>query len=188
MFREIPVLPVVVPLGVAAYAVLISRLRRRHLLSAPRALVALLLCVYLAGVIANTIFPIFLDMPASSRPWSAGLAVVPLADYEIADAAMNGLVFVPLGCLIPIVFGASSAVRVVAVAAAASLAIEATQFATGRLLNGGHIADVNDLIFNVTGAAVGFALLQALSRIPRIAAAVDRLRWRNTAAPRESPR
>lgn len=177
MFQELPALPVVLPLAAAAFVVLIWILRRRHLLSAPRAMVALALCAYLAGIVANTIFPIFLDKPTVDKPWGAGLALVPLSDYEAADALMNVVVFVPLGCLIPLVLGSASLGRVVAVAAACSLTIEATQYVTIHLLDGGHIADINDLIFNVIGAALGFGLLRALSRIPGADRTIDRLRW-----------
>ena len=108
MFREVPVLPVVVPLGAVVLAVLLWRLRRAERLTVPRAAVALALAVYAAGVVANTVFPIFLDKPVSSAPWNAHLALVPLADYEVADAVMNVLVFVPLGMLLPLLLARTS--------------------------------------------------------------------------------
>ncbi len=65
MFRQVPVLPIVLPIAIVAFLGLLWSLQRRNRLSLPRAALAAALCVYLAGVIANTVFPIFLDKPSS---------------------------------------------------------------------------------------------------------------------------
>lgn len=176
MFREVPVLPVVVPVAAAIFLTLLWYLHRRDRLSVPRALVALALCVYAAGVVANTVFPIFLDKPARSALWEVYL--VPLADYEVGDAVMNILVFVPAGMLVPLLVARASLWRVVTVAAAFSLTIETAQLITGNVLGGGHVADVNDLLFNVAGAVLGFGLFSMLSRVPGAAALINPFRWR----------
>ncbi len=136
MFREVPVLPVVIPLGAVVLALLLWRLHRTGRLTVPRAAVALALAVYAAGVVANTVFPIFLDKPVTSAPWDAHLVLVPLVDYEVADALTNVLVFVPLGMLVPLLLTRTSWWRVVLAAAAFSLAIEVTQYVTAHLLGG----------------------------------------------------
>lgn len=177
MFREVPVLPVVVPVGAAVLAVLLWRLQRRGLLSIPRAGVAVALGVYVAGIVANTVFPIFLDMPARDRPWHSALQVVPLVDYEVADAVTNIVVFAPLGVLLALLVARPSWRRVLCMVAAASLSIEVTQYVTAHLLGGGHIADVDDLAFNVVGGLLGLGLLEAVSRAPGAATLVDRFRW-----------
>ncbi|MET4225654.1 VanZ family protein [Oerskovia enterophila] len=177
MFHQVPVLPVVVPLAAAVLAGLMWSLLRSGRFSVPRAAVALALCVYAAGIVANTIFPIFLDKPVSTSSWGSHLAVVPFTDYEIADAVMNVLVFVPVGVLVPLLTARASWRRVVAAAAVLSLTIEVTQLVTAHLLGGGHIADVNDLLFNITGGAVGFAVFSVLLRVPSFSAFVDRFRW-----------
>ncbi|WP_435158955.1 VanZ family protein [Amycolatopsis sacchari] len=176
MFREVPVLPVVVPLAAAIFLTLLWYLHRRERLSVPRAAVALALCVYAAGVVANTVFPIFLNRPARSALWKVYL--VPLADYEVGDAVTNILVFVPVGILVPLLIAKASWWRVAALAAAFSLAVELAQLVTGNLLGGGHVADVNDLLFNVAGAVLGFGLFSALSRVPAAAVHINRFRWR----------
>ena len=188
MFHQVPVLPVVVPLAAAVLTGLMWSLLRSGRFSVPRAAVALALCVYAAGIVANTIFPIFLDKPVSTSSWGSHLAVVPFADYEIADAVMNVLVFVPVGILVPLLTSRASWRRVVAAAAVLSLTIEVTQLVTAHLLGGGHIADVNDLIFNITGGAVGFALFSVLLRGRSFSAFVDRFRWHATEAPNTRPR
>ncbi|WP_448629445.1 hypothetical protein [Cellulomonas soli] len=63
MFDPVPVLPVVVPLGVAVLAGLLWSLHRRGRLSWPRIVVAVSLAVYVAGVVAHTVFPIFRGSP-----------------------------------------------------------------------------------------------------------------------------
>lgn len=177
MFREVPVLPVVVPLAGTVVAVLVWRLRRRGLATVPRIAVALALGVYAAGIVANTVFPIFLDKPTSSAPWDAFVVVTPLVDYELADAVMNVAVFVPLGLLLALAAPRAPWSRLLAVAAGCSLAIEVSQYVTARLLGGGHVADVNDLLFNVVGGGLGLMLLRASSRLPLAVRATDRFRW-----------
>lgn len=181
MFRQVPVLPVVVPLAAAALAVLLAVLARRGRLTAPRAAVAVALCVYGAGIVANTVFPIFLDKPRAHAPWDGHLTLELLVDYGLADALTNVAVFVPLGVLVPLLVARASWPRVVLVAVAVSLGIEVSQLVTAHLLSGGHLADVNDLLFNVLGGALGYGLLRAGTRVPRVAALVDRFRWSDPA-------
>lgn len=170
-------LPVVVPLAAATFAVLLWFLHRAGRLTAPRASVALAICVYVAGVVANTVFPVFLDKPVSAAPWSAHLALVPFAGYEVADAVTNIVVFVPFGFLVPLLAPRASWWRCVAAAAGFSLTIELLQLTNAHLLGGGHIADVDDFIFNVVGGALGFGLFAAVSRVPAADALIDRFRW-----------
>lgn len=177
MFRQVPVLSVVVPIAVAAFLVLLRSLRRRGRLSLPRAAVAAALCVYLAGIVANTVFPVYLDKPARTGPWSDVLNLVPVVGYEPADAAVNVAVFVPVGVLVALVLPRPSWARVLAVAAAVSATIEVTQFVTANTLGGGHVADVNDLLSNAAGGLLGVGLLVLLDRVPAVRAVVDRFRW-----------
>ncbi len=178
MFHQVPDLPVVVPVGAAVFAILLWSLHRRERLTGQRAAVALAVCVYVAGVLANTIFPIFLDKPSVDQPWDAYLNLVPLAGYEVADAVMNILVFVPLGLLVPLFLPRARWWSLLGLGAAFSLLIEVVQYGTAHLLGGGHVADVNDLLFNVVGTALGLALLGAASRLPAAGAIIDRFRWR----------
>lgn len=185
MFHQVPVLPVVVPLAAVVLAALLWSLHRSRRLTAPRAAVAVVLCVYLAGVVANTVFPIFTDKPARSGAWDDGLALVPFAHYEVADALMNVLVFVPVGVLVALLAARARWWTALVVSAVFSLAIEVTQYVTARLLGGGHVADVNDLLSNVAGGVLGFLVLAALARVPALSALVDRFRWHGAAARRQ---
>lgn len=176
MFREVPVLPVAIPIGAAVFVALLWRMRRGEQLSTPRASVALALGVYVAGVVANTVFPIFLNMPSDSRSWHSAINVVPLVDYGFADAATNIVVFAPLGVLLPLLMTRPSWRRVLGVVAATSLTIETAQYVTATLLGGGHIADVNDFTFNVLGGLLGFGVLEAVSKVPGAPVFIDRFR------------
>lgn len=177
MFRQVPVLPVVVPIALAAFLVMFWSLRRRDALSLPRSAVAAALCVYFAGIIGNTVFPIFLDKPSRTTAWSDFLNFVPVAGYEPADAAMNVAVFVPVGVLVALVIARPSWTRVLTVVAVVSLTIEVTQYVTAHTLGGGHVADVNDLLSNAAGGVLGWGLLAQLQRIPAVRALVAKSCW-----------
>lgn len=176
-FSEVPALPVVIPLGLVLFGLLLWRLHAKRRFTWPRAAVAAALSVYAAGVVANTVFPIFLDKPDTGEPWTPYLALVPFYDYEVGDALMNMAVFLPLGMLIPLLLRRPTWGKVLAVAAAASLTIEIAQLAAQGLFDGGHIADVNDFLFNVIGGALGYGLLILLTRNSRLARVIDHFRW-----------
>ncbi len=149
---------------------------------------ALALSVYAAGIVANTLFPIFMDKPASGARWSQFINLTPVTGYELVDALTNVCVFVPIGVMMPLVVDRWPWWRSLAAATVLSLSIEVSQYATAHLLAGGHIADVNDLISNVVGAALGLVLLAASSRAPVTSRLIDRFRWSELAPSRESVR
>ena len=180
MFGEVPALPVVAPVAAIAFGGLLWRLRGRGALTPPRVLVAALLCVYGAGVVANTIFPVFVDMPGGMRPWSTAISMRLFDDYELADAVQNVVVFVPVGVFVPLVARTRVLWRVVAVGVFFSLLIEATQFVSAHYLHGGHVADVNDFFYNALGAPVGYALFVLATRVPTVSRLVERTRWPST--------
>lgn len=182
MFRQVPVLPIVVPLAALTFAALLGLLARRRRLSLPRAALALAICVYLAGIVANTIFPIFLDKPHGSAPWNGHLTLVPFVGYEITDAVENIAVFLPLGMMLPLLARRPAWWRTMVAATAVSLGIEVSQYVTAHLLGGGHLADINDLFFNVVGGALGYLVLAGLVRVPGLGRLVDRFRWHDVTA------
>lgn len=176
-FGEIPVLPIVIPLGIVVFVLLCWRLRAKQMLSLPRAAVAAALGVYVAGIVANTVFPVFLRAPAPPGPWWSGVVLTPLVDYEVEDALMNVIVFMPLGVLIPLVLRRPVWWRVLSAVVGVSLAIELTQLAAQDFAGGGHVADVNDLIFNTLGGVIGFGFLALFRRLPGSDRILERFRW-----------
>lgn len=163
---EITAYPVVIPLAVVVFAVLLWRLHRRGALTLPRILVSAAMCVYGAGIIGNTLFPM---MPAAgSAPRWASVTLVPLAGAEWGDIAMNVLVFIPLGMLLPLISRIRSALQVVLTGFLVSFTMELLQYLNAALWNGGHIADINDLLANTTGALLGFGLYRAALLLPAV--------------------
>ncbi len=173
----IPALPVVVPLAVLALVVLLGRLRRRGALTLPRIAVAVVLCVYGAGVVANTVFPVTIGRGASDLPWTVFLHLTPLAGTEPFDMLQNVVVFVPLGVLLPLVARVRSAGRVLLIGFLVSLFMEALQLLNAVTASGGHVADVDDLLANTVGAPIGYGLLQAALLVPALARLAAAATW-----------
>jgi glycopeptide antibiotics resistance protein len=175
--REISGGPAGVALAVVGLVLVIWWLRRAGALTAPRVLAGAALCVYAAGVLANTAFPVFLGTAHADMPWTTYLNLVPLRGTETRDIIQNVAVFAPLGLLLPLVFSLRSALSVTVCAAALSLSIEALQLLNAVTGHGGHIADVNDLLANVVGALLGYALTRAVIQIPIIRRVVFAFAW-----------
>jgi glycopeptide antibiotics resistance protein len=174
---EITALPVVVPLAVVAFAVLLGHLRRRHALSVLRAIVAAVMCVYGAGVVGNTVLPVTVGGTASDLPWWSHLNLVPLVGTEPRDMLQNVVVFVPLGLLLPLVSRARSLPSVLLAGFLLSLTMEALQFLNAVVADGGHIADVNDLLANTLGAVVGCGLFRLALRLPVLGGLARAATW-----------
>ena len=145
-------------LGLIGFVLAIWWLRRERTLTLPHLLVGAALSVYAAGVLANTAFPVFLGGTYSDASWSDYLNLVPLRGTEARDIVQNVVIFAPLGLLLPLVLPLRSALGVLLWAAALSFAIEALQLLNALAGHGGHIADINDLLANVLGAALGYAI------------------------------
>jgi glycopeptide antibiotics resistance protein len=176
-YREITALPVVVPLASVAFAVLLWALHRRAGLTVPRVVVSAVACVYGAGVLANTVFPIALGKPSGDLPWSVLLNLVPLVGTEPRDMLQNVVVFVPLGVLLPLLARAHSAGRVLLAGFLLSLAMEALQFGNAVTGHGGHVADVNDLLANTLGAPLGYGAYLLGLHLPSLRRAADAATW-----------
>jgi len=80
----------------------------------------------------------------------------------------NMIMFVPFGVLLPLVSKRIVTAKAILVAASlVSLAIEAIQFA-GRWFGSRRWTDIDDVLFNVLGALVGYALLRLAQRAARL--------------------
>lgn len=176
-FGKVAVLPVAIPLGLVVFIVLLLVLRKRASLTWPRVLVAAAVAVYTAGIFANTVFPIYLFPARSEEPYVPHLALIPFYDYEVEDAVTNIAVFLPLGILIPLLQRRPTWWKILATAAGVSAGIELAQLAADDFFNGGHIADVNDFMWNVTGGLLGYLLFRLISRAPTLSPLVNRFRW-----------
>ena len=128
-----------------------------------RELLLLLMYVNLAVIIRFVYFPLeeLTDLVISvhfyQKPAINLVPFVNILDYRAASSAVtnvlgNLFLFVPLGILVPCLYKKmSSFSRTVLVGFLISLAIELTQLVTP-----GRVTDVDDLIVNTLGAAVGY--------------------------------
>jgi glycopeptide antibiotics resistance protein len=100
------------------------------------------------------------------------LNLVPLVGLGIGDlptSLLNILMLIPVGFGLPFLAGFRFA-QVVVSGALFSLAIEALQLASGHWAGTTfRVADVNDVIFNTTGAAIGYLLFIGFLRLLRAA-------------------
>jgi glycopeptide antibiotics resistance protein len=123
------------------------------------------LTAYAAAVVAVTVFPIHL-VPASWRayePWWQTLRLIPLVVPPVGFA-LNIVMFIPFGVLVPLVWPRTGTVRrVLGWSLAASAAIELTQLTMWIVVGNRRYADVNDLLSNTAGAVLGLLLLQTLA-------------------------
>jgi glycopeptide antibiotics resistance protein len=179
-FGEVPALPVALVVGVIAFVVQLLLLLRGGRFTWPHSAVAAALAVYAAGIFANTVLPIYLNRPPQLEPWTPKLALIPFHDYEVMDAITNVIVFTPLGILIPLLTRRPSWAKVILTAAAVSLTIELIQIVTDGLFGGGHVADVNDFLWNAVGGAVGYAIFISVSHTPGLSRLVGLFRWHPT--------
>lgn len=173
-WQEISAWPFVVPAATVVFAVLLYRLQRRAALNLPRTLLAAFLCVYGAGVVAYTLFPIFVGKSPSDLPWWETVNLVPLTGTEPHDMLQNVVVFLPVGLLVPLLTRGRSVRRVIVWGFLLSLAIETAQVIQAGIGQGGHVGDVNDLLANCLGAPLGYAMFRAALHVPpldRLAAA-----------------
>jgi glycopeptide antibiotics resistance protein len=185
---EVPTLPIVIPLGIVIFLVLLRVLRSRGRVTPARAGVAAVLALYAGGVLANTVFPIFIHVGTwpDYGPRPLPLYLEPFRDYGLDDALINVAVFVPLGVLIPLLVIRPTWWRVLAIVAGTSLAIELVQMATSRLAFGGHLADINDWMTNTLGGIIGYGLFVLMMRSTLLAAFIGRFRWPERASANKS--
>lgn len=175
---ELPTLPVLVPLTAVASAAVLSWLHRRGRLTAPRALLGLVACLYGAGVLGHVLLPFPIDT-GDPRPWRVWLHLTPLVDVaqDPIGIVLNIVLFVPLGLLVPLLVPRVSARRVVLCGFGSSLAIEAGQLLADLTVSPGRVADVDDLLGNTVGTMLGYAVVRALLTVPALARRAAPLAW-----------
>jgi glycopeptide antibiotics resistance protein len=111
-------------------------------------------------------------------PDGESINLVPLVTLTAGDvrtSLLNILMMMPFGFGLPFIARVSMT-RAVALGALFSIAIELAQLITGMLAETTfRVADINDVIFNTLGAAIGYALFSALARTPAMARVASRV-------------
>jgi glycopeptide antibiotics resistance protein len=182
MSFEIPAMPVLIPLGAVVFALLLWRLRRRGALTVPRAVLAAALCVYGAGVLRSTLLPTDIVIGSARHdlpPIAVLVNLVPFVDVPADPSGMmlNILMFAPAGLLLPLVLRRPTALRVIATAFALSLGIELMQLLGDVTISTGRIFELDDLIGNTVGAALGFGAFLVVTRAPVVRRMAAALTW-----------
>lgn len=169
---ELPAFPILIPVAVAAFAASILVMRRHRTASWARVALSASCCIYGVGLLRSVLFPypIVLGAARTAGPWNENLQLVPLATVpeDPSGMALNVLLFVPLGILLPLLLRKAAPTRVLAVGFLLSLAIEVTQLVGDLTVSSARIADVDDLIGNTTGTAVGYGIYRLALLIPTI--------------------
>lgn len=125
----------------------------------PRRWVAIAIGAWLVAVVFMTVRP--------GSGLGVRLNLVPIVvdgPGSAFDAILNTFVFVPVGILLAVL--GWRVLSALGVALGISLAIEITQYLT----NVGRTADVNDLITNTLGAAIGWGAVWLIQRAVRVPA------------------
>lgn len=179
---EIPAFPVLIPLAVVGFLILMWSLRRRGSLTAPRAAVAVVLCVYAVAVFRSVLLPFPIVVGAARAelpPWQVFLQFVPVVT-SLADPvglALNLALFVPLGVLLVLLLREASALTVTAIGFLVSLGIEIVQFLADVTVSTGRVADIDDLLANTLGTLLGYAVCRLALRIRPVARLAAVARW-----------
>lgn len=168
---EIPTLPVLVPLTLAAFAVVLWWLRRHSCLTVLRAALAGVTCVYGAAVLSHTMLPF--ELGRDGQPWHVWLNLTPFVDAadDPIGIVLNVALFVPLGFLLPLIAPTRSTSGALGIGLAVSLSIEIVQFAADLTISTGRVADIDDLVGNTAGAVLGYAVLRLFMIVPVFARA-----------------
>ncbi|MFJ5761092.1 VanZ family protein [Neobacillus sp. NPDC093182] len=128
--------------------------------------------IYLLAVIHLVFFPIevWLGVNKSTQPlWQVILQeinFIPILTIDIPSFVLNVIMLIPFGVYLPLLNS-----KVVSAKKAAkygfflSLSIEVLQLTFEVTLGSGRTADINDLIANTLGAAVGFLIIMKLVKI-----------------------
>ncbi|MGW6980510.1 VanZ family protein [Streptomyces sp. NPDC054932] len=134
------------------------------------AVLRILTGVYAAAVLAVTVFPLDVTWGeyANRMPWTNQINPVPLVTID-PTAVPNVIMLIPFGFLLPLLTRVTGARRVTAVTALASLSIEAAQLLSYVAFNNGRASDINDLLVNTLGGAIGYGLLRAALEVPSAA-------------------
>lgn len=144
-------------------------------LSFRREILLLTFVVYLSGLAVATLIPnhnsrraaeaaMGIDLHPNLASLTCSSAILRKGStaqaFCVHNARGNFMLFVPLGILIPLVWGRLRFWRVLQIAVAVSISIEIVQYLSRAWSN--RSPDVNDVILNVAGASLGLMLVSLL--------------------------
>lgn len=163
--------------GILIMAVVVTiMIKKRY--SYGRVLAASVFILYLTGVITLTFFPInFAEtIDPDFNIFEHNLKLIPFENtilfikrghlgYFLVQIGGNLLMTMPLGALLPIVYKAEKQIYYPIIFFCFTFCIELTQLMIGAILNTYYrTADVDDIIFNFTGALIGYLLFRIIQK------------------------
>ncbi|WP_405083004.1 VanZ family protein [Paenibacillus chitinolyticus] len=124
-------------------------------------------------------FPIDVNLGlyANQTPWYKTINFIPLLTLDIKTFVLNILMLVPLGIYLPLMnpkYGTFT--KAAKLALVVSLSIELLQLIIRITLGNGRSTDINDILANTLGGALGFLLYSMLMRSAAIQRLADRFR------------
>jgi glycopeptide antibiotics resistance protein len=140
------------------------------------------LAIYLLSVIHLVFFPIevYSGEYKSSQPLLQMIFqefnFIPILTIDIPTFVLNIIMLIPFGVYLPLLNGkVDSAKKAAKYGFFLSLSIEVIQLTIEVTLGSGRIADINDIIANTLGAAVGFLIIRKLVKIKLFNVLVSKL-------------
>ncbi|WP_405106608.1 VanZ family protein [Paenibacillus sp. FSL K6-1217] len=157
---------VLVPLFVLFVLYLIAdALLNNRMHSAGQYFTILTFSIYLLCVMHLVFFPIDVNIGkyANLIPWYKTINYLPLLTLDLTTFVLNIVMLVPLGMYLPLLHRKfKSLTKVVRYGFCVSLSIEVLQLIIRIVCGSARSTDINDLIANTAGAAVGYLLISRL--------------------------
>ncbi|MUK89495.1 VanZ family protein [Ornithinibacillus sp. L9] len=163
--------------------------RERKKINRKREVILLFFILYMLLVVSVTLFPLHLWIDFKFENISNSLNLVPIL-YVIHNLKMIGtayggdslfmvgliirnvggniLLFMPLGLLTPMIWKRFRIINaIILLSLSVSISIESLQFIEILFGQYGRVVDIDDIIFNVLGAILGYAIYKVVTRIAK---------------------
>ncbi|PMC33769.1 VanZ family protein [Bacillus sp. UMB0899] len=134
--------------------------------------------VYFLCMIHLVFFPIEVNIGeyANLTPWYISINYIPILTIDLKTFLLNIIMMVPFGMYLPLLNQKVHSIKKAAFhGLLISLSFEIIQIVLKAALGNGRSTDINDLIANTLGAAVGFLLLKKLTKIDVLSGVVHKL-------------
>ncbi|PWW07250.1 glycopeptide antibiotics resistance protein [Paenibacillus cellulosilyticus] len=161
----IPSWYVLIPLFLVLFMHYGIRTFARRIHTVPQFMLILSFIVYSLAVLHLVFFPIDVNIGeyANRTPWYKTINFIPILTIDIKTFVLNIVMMIPLGIYLPLLKSTfNRAASVVWCTLCISLFFEALQMIVRIALGSGRSTDINDLIANTLGGAVGFLACKIL--------------------------
>lgn len=161
----IPSWYVLIPLFLVLFMYYGIKTFSRSMYAVPQFVLILSFIVYNLAVLHLVFFPIDVNIGqfANQTPWYKTINFIPILTIDIKTFVLNVAMMIPLGIYLPLLKSKfNRAAFVVWFTFCICLSFEALQMIVRIVLGSGRSTDINDLIANTLGGAVGFLAYKIL--------------------------